>query len=120
MGPILGIRRVAGPPDLGLLFMGRIVPQSGGSTIQSAYDARHQTGPKRRRVGNTYVEIRASSMVPEDNFESHDICQQLRAHSLVGVAFGRGGNEREREKKEVLMINVAMEQCVLIPTRMPY
>ena len=50
----------------------------------------------------TYVEISASSMVPGEKFEGHEGSQNLSAHSLVGVACGRGGFVRENKKLLIL------------------
>ena len=48
------------------------------------------------------MEIRASSMVPENCFDGHDGGQNLSAHSLVGVACGRDGCERGKKKVIIL------------------
>lgn len=48
------------------------------------------------------MEIRASSMIPEEEFKDHDGGQNLSAHSPAGLACGRDGFVRENKKLLIL------------------
>lgn len=85
-----------------MLIMGCIAPRSGGTVYSSAFFRLRDLDTMSSAVEETYVEIRASSMVPADGFAGHDDVQNPSAHSLVGVACGCCGYERRKKKVLIL------------------
>ncbi len=65
----------------------------------------------------TYVEIRASSMVPNDGSEGHNGIRNLIAHPLVGVASGR--DRCERRKNKVVILRWRLDEDSLYTPKRP-